>query len=99
MCCSYQISRYVARIKTKLRQEYEIKTMRELVNYAMTNNLLRKLYYEPRLNHNTPGVILVKGGQVGLLFRSHGIEHCDYQELNATLPYFLVLKKKLPYTT
>ena len=92
MSCSYKISIYVQRGRTKLRHEYEIKTLRDLVNYVMTNHLLRKLFYEPRLNHNTPGVILVKGGRVGLLFRSHEIPQRFYQKLSATLPFSLYWK-------
>ena len=38
-------------------------------------------------NHNTPGVILVKGGQVGLLFCSHKIPQHVYHKLSATLPF------------
>lgn len=49
-----------------MRRDFEIKTVRDLVNYAMSNNFLRKVSLEPGLNRNTVGVVLVKGGQVGL---------------------------------
>jgi hypothetical protein len=72
--------------------------VRDLVNYAMTNNLLRKLCYEPRLKHNTPGVILVKGGQVGLLCRSHRHTTVRLPGVICHTPFFLGTENRLPYT-
>ncbi len=48
-----------------MRRDFIIKTVRDLVNYAMSNNFLRKVCLEPGLNGNTVGVFLAKGGQMG----------------------------------